>query len=44
MEAIEDFDEFAFRFNPRFWPDQLFPRLVCAVAASNILGYGDLTQ
>ncbi len=44
MEAIEDFDEFAFRFNPRFWPDQLFPRLVCAVAASNILGYGDLTR
>ncbi len=29
---------------PRFWPNQLFPRLVCTVAASNILGYGDLTQ
>ncbi len=38
------FDEFAFRFNRRFWPDQLFPRLVCAVATSNILGYGDLTR
>ncbi len=38
------FDEFAFRFNCRFWPDQLFPRLVCAVAAPNILGYGDLTR
>lgn len=38
------FDEFAFRFNRRFWPDQLFPRLVCAVAASNILGYDDLTR
>jgi len=37
-------DEFAFRFNRRFWPDQLFPRLFCAVAASNILGYGDLTR
>ena len=38
------FDEFCFRFNRRFWPRQLFPRLVCAVAASNILGYGDLTR
>ena len=38
------FDEFAFRFNRRFWPQQLFPRLVCAVAASYILGYGDLTR
>ncbi len=38
------FDEFAFRFNRRFWPNQLFPRLVCAVAASNILGYADLTR
>ena len=38
------FDEFAFRFNRRFWPKQLFPRLVCAVATSNILGYGDLTR
>jgi len=38
------FDEFAFRFNRRFWSNQLFPRLVCAVAASNILGYGDLTR
>jgi len=26
------FDEFAFRFNRRFWLDQLFPRLVCAAA------------
>ena len=34
------FDEFAFRF----WPQQLFPRLVRAVAVSNILGYGDLTR
>ena len=38
------FDEFAFRFNRRFWPDQLFPRLVRAVGVSNILGYGDLTR
>jgi len=38
------FDEFALRFNRRCWPNQLFPRLVCAVAASNILGYGDLTR
>ena len=38
------FDEFAFRFNRRFWPQQLFPRLVSAVAVSNILGYGDLTR
>ena len=38
------FDEFAFRFNRCFWPQQLFPRLVCAVAASNILGYDDLTR
>ena len=38
------FDEFAFRFNRRFWPEQLFPRLVCAVVASNILGYDDLTR
>ena len=38
------FDEFGFRFNRRFWPDQLFPRLVCAVATSNILGYVDLTR
>ena len=35
------FDEFSFRFNRRFCPDQLFPRLVAAVAASNILGYDD---
>lgn len=38
------FDEFCFRFNRRFWPEQLFHRLVCAVAASNILGYDDLTR
>ena len=38
------FDEFAFRFNRRFWPHQLFPRLVRAVAVSSILGYGDLTR
>jgi len=38
------FDEFCFRFNRRFWHEQLFPRLVCAVAASNILGYVDLTR
>ena len=38
------FDEFDFRFNRRFWPEQLFPRLVRAVAVSNILGYGDLTR
>ena len=38
------FDEFDFRFNRRFWPKQLFPRLVHAVAVSNILGYGDLTR
>ena len=38
------FDEFCFRFNRRFWPNLLFPRLVCAVAASNILGHDDLTR
>ena len=38
------FDEFDFRFNRRFWPKQLFPRLVRAVAVSKILGYGDLTR
>jgi len=38
------FDEFVFRFNRRFWPNLLFPRLVCAVAASNILGYDDLSR
>lgn len=38
------FDEFTFRFNRRFWPDQLFPRLVHAVALSNILGYVGLTR
>ena len=38
------FDEFSFRFNRRFWPEQLFPRLVAAVAASNILDYDDLTR
>lgn len=38
------FDEFTFRFNRRFWPEQLFPRLVRAVATSNILGYDDLTR
>lgn len=38
------FDEFDFRFNRRFWPKQLFPRLVRAVAVSNILGYDDLTR
>ena len=38
------FDEFAFRFNRRFWPERLFPRLVRAVVASNILGYDDLMR
>ena len=38
------FDEFDFRFNRRFWPMQFFPRLIRAVAVSNILGYGDLTR
>lgn len=38
------FDEFDFRFNRRFWPEQLFPRLVCVVVTSNILGYVDLTR
>ncbi len=38
------FDEFSFRFNRRFWPNQLFPKLVAAVAVSNILGYVDLTR
>ena len=38
------FDEFTFRFNRRFCPDQLFPRLVRAVAVSNILGYVNLTR
>lgn len=38
------FDEFSSHFNRRFWLEQLFPRLVCAVTASNILGCGDLTR
>lgn len=38
------FDEFAFRFNRRFWSQQLFSRLVCAMAVSDILCYGDLTR
>lgn len=38
------FDEFSFRFNRRFWPNQLYLRLVATVAASNILGYDDLTR
>lgn len=38
------FDEFAFRFNRRFWPDQLFPRLLHAVASSHILGEDDLSR
>lgn len=35
------FDEFCFHFDRSFWPNQLFPRLVCAVAAFNIVGYDD---
>ncbi|MCQ4770737.1 transposase, partial [Intestinimonas massiliensis] len=38
------FDEFAFRFNRRFWQDQLFSRLAYAVMDSHILGYVDLTR
>lgn len=38
------FDEFAFRFNRRFWPDQLFPRLLHSVVLSHILGYSDLSR
>ena len=38
------FDEFDFRFNHRFWPVQLFLRLLCAVVFSNISGYVDLTR
>lgn len=38
------FDEFSFHFNRRFWPNQLFLRLVATVTASNILGYDDLTR
>lgn len=28
-------DEFCYRFNRRFWPDQLFARTVCACATAN---------
>lgn len=38
------FDEFSFYFNCRFWPEPPFPGLVCALTASSILGYDDLTR
>jgi hypothetical protein len=37
-------DEFCYRFNRRVLRKQIFPRLLCAVANSNILGYADLTR
>jgi transposase-like protein len=37
-------DEFCYRFNRRGFRDQIFPRLLCAVTNSNILGYADLTR
>lgn len=37
-------DEFCYRFNRRGFRKQIFPRLLCAVANSNILGYADLTR
>lgn len=37
-------DEFCYRFNRRGFRSQIFPRLLCAVANSNILGYADLTR
>lgn len=37
-------DEFCYRFNRRGFRCQIFPRLLCAVANSNILGYADLTR
>lgn len=37
-------DEFCYRFNRRNLHGQLFPRLLLAVANSNILGYADLTR
>lgn len=37
-------DEFSYRFNRRCFRNQIFPRLLCAVANSNILGYADLTR
>jgi len=37
-------DEFCYRFNRRGFRTQIFPRLLCAVANSNILGYADLTR
>lgn len=44
ISNVKAFLEFVFRFNRRFWPNQLSPRLVRAVAASHILGYVDLTR
>ena len=37
-------DEFCYRFNRRCFRNQIFPRLLCAVVNSNILGYADLTR
>ena len=37
-------DEFCYRFNRRGFRNQIFSRLLCAVAYSNILGYADLTR
>lgn len=37
-------DEFCYRFNRRGLRDQIFPRLLCAVVTSYILGYADLTR
>ncbi|MBR0600064.1 IS1595 family transposase [Sinanaerobacter chloroacetimidivorans] len=37
-------DEFCYRFNRRDFRNQIFPRLLCAVVNSNILGYADLTR
>ncbi len=37
-------DEFCYRFNRKGFRKQIFTRLICAVANSNILGYADLTR
>jgi hypothetical protein len=37
-------DKFCYQFNLKFFRDQLFPRLLCAVANFIIFGYADLTR
>ena len=37
-------DEFCYRFNRRFWEDQLFERLLAACINCEATTYGELTQ